>query len=62
VPVAGQHEVGARHRFGGVLWQQNFRLLWIGESVSSIGNAMAVVGVPLLAVESLQPAPSRSRR
>jgi predicted MFS family arabinose efflux permease len=58
VPVAGPHqagphEVGARHRLGGVLWQRDFRLLWIGESVSSIGNAMAVVGVPLLAVSSL---------
>jgi predicted MFS family arabinose efflux permease len=58
VPVAGPHEagpheLGAPHRFGGVLWQRDFRLLWIGESVSAIGNAMAVVGVPLLAVEAL---------
>jgi predicted MFS family arabinose efflux permease len=53
VPVAGQDETGAPHRFGGVLWQRNFRLLWVGESISAIGNAMAVVGVPLLAVESL---------
>jgi predicted MFS family arabinose efflux permease len=45
--------MGAPHRFGGVLWQRNFRLLWVGESISAIGNAMAVVGVPLLAVESL---------
>jgi predicted MFS family arabinose efflux permease len=28
-------------------------LLWIGESVSEVGNAMAVVGVPLLAVAVL---------
>jgi predicted MFS family arabinose efflux permease len=53
VPVAGQHEIGAPHRFGGVLWQRNFRLLWVGESISAVGNAMAVVGVPLLAVEFL---------
>jgi predicted MFS family arabinose efflux permease len=53
VPVAGQPEIGAPHRFGGVLWQRNFRLLWVGESVSGIGNAMAVVGMPLLAVEFL---------
>jgi predicted MFS family arabinose efflux permease len=53
VPLAGQHEAAAPHRFGGVLWQRDFRLLWIGESVSSLGNAMAVVGMPLLAVESL---------
>ena len=36
-----------------MLWQRNFRLLWVGESVSAVGNAMAVVGVPLLAVEFL---------
>jgi predicted MFS family arabinose efflux permease len=45
--------MGAPHRLGGVLWQRNFRLLWVGESISATGNAMAVVGVPLLAVESL---------
>jgi len=33
------------------LWRQrSFRLLWIGETVSQVGNAMAVVGVPLVAV------------
>ena len=53
MPVAGQHETGAPHRFGGVLWQRNFRLLWVGESISAVGNAMAVVGMPLLAVEVL---------
>jgi predicted MFS family arabinose efflux permease len=51
VPVTGQHDTAAPHRFGGVLWQRNFRLLWIGESISAIGTAMAVVGMPLLAVE-----------
>jgi Transmembrane secretion effector len=35
---------------GGLLRQRNFRLLWIGETVSAVGNAMAMVGVPLLAV------------
>ena len=39
-----------RRRFGGLLWQRNFRLLWIGETVSQVGNAMAMVGVPLIAV------------
>jgi predicted MFS family arabinose efflux permease len=38
------------HRFGGLLWHRNFRLLWTGETVSGIGNSMAAVGVPLLAV------------
>jgi len=37
-------------RFGGLLRQRSFRLLWIGESVSQLGNAMAIVGVPLVAV------------
>jgi predicted MFS family arabinose efflux permease len=40
-------------RPGGLLWQRNFLLLWTGETVSQTGNAMAVVGVPLLAVEVL---------
>src|SRR5258708_4753851 len=37
-------------RAGGLLWQRNFRLLWSGETISQLGNAMAVVGVPLAAV------------
>jgi MFS family permease len=41
---------GGGHRFGGLLWQRSFRLLWIGETISQLGNAMAVVGVPLVAV------------
>jgi Major Facilitator Superfamily len=40
----------SRRRFGGLLWQRNFRLLWIGETVNQLGSAMAVIGVPLLAV------------
>jgi hypothetical protein len=51
--VAEQDKAGAPRRFGGLLRQRNFRLLWIGESISGIGNAMAVVGVPLLAVTVL---------
>ncbi len=51
--IAGQDKARAPHRVGGLLWQRNFRLLWTGESISSIGNAMAVVGVPLLAVTVL---------
>jgi MFS family permease len=42
--------VGGDRRAGGLLRQRNFRLLWIGETISQLGNAMAVVGVPLVAV------------
>jgi MFS family permease len=42
---------------GGLLWHRNFRLLWFGESVNQLGSAMAVVGVPLLAVISLHATP-----
>jgi len=35
------------------LRQRAFRLLWIGETVSQVGNAMAIVGVPLVAVVAL---------
>jgi hypothetical protein len=44
---------GARHCFGGLLRERNFRLLWTGETVSGLGSSMAVVGVPLLAVSQL---------
>jgi Major Facilitator Superfamily len=43
----------AERRRVGLLRQRNFRLLWIGETVSTAGSAMAVVGVPLLAVTVL---------
>ncbi len=45
--------VAARQRPLGLLGQRNFRLLWTGETVSTAGNAMATVGVPLLAVTVL---------
>ena len=38
---------------GGLLRQRNFRLLWVGETVSGAGNALALVVVPLLAVTVL---------
>ena len=41
------------HRPGGLLWHRDFRLLWVGESVSGMGNAMAAVGMPLLATAVL---------
>jgi len=43
----------AERRRAGLLRQRNFRLLWIGETVSTAGSAMAVVGIPLLAVTVL---------
>jgi Na+/melibiose symporter-like transporter len=36
-----------------LLRQRDFRLLWIGETISGAGSAMAVIGVPLLAVTVL---------
>ncbi|MGO9193166.1 MAG: MFS transporter [Streptosporangiaceae bacterium] len=41
-------------RPGGLLRQRNFRLLWIGETISGAGSSMAVIGVPLLAVTVLR--------
>jgi MFS family permease len=38
---------------GGLLRQRNFRLLWFGETISGIGNAMSAFIVPLLAVSVL---------
>ena len=52
--AAGQDVTRIPRRVGGLLRQRNFRLLWIGETVSAVGNAMAVVGVPLLAVTVLK--------
>jgi Na+/melibiose symporter-like transporter len=48
--AGGADRQAGRRQLGGLLRQRSFRLLWIGESVSQLGNAMAVVGVPLVAV------------
>jgi MFS family permease len=44
---------GAKRRPGGLFWQRNFRLLWVGETASQLGSAMAAVAMPLLAVAVL---------
>jgi hypothetical protein len=49
-PREGQPDVLRHHAKAGLLSQRSFRLLWIGETVSQVGNAMALVGVPLVAV------------
>jgi hypothetical protein len=41
-------------RRGGLLHHRNFRLLWIGETISGAGSSMAAIGVPLLAVTVLR--------
>lgn len=41
-------------RWGGLLRQRNFRLLWVGETVSGTGTAMAAFVIPLLAVSLLR--------
>jgi MFS family permease len=43
----------ARRPRGGLLRQRNFRLLWAGETVSDLGDGMAVVAMPLVAVAVL---------
>jgi MFS family permease len=37
----------------GVFVQRDFRLLWIGETVSGLGNSITVVALPLIAVVAL---------
>lgn len=49
--------VKVARRRGGLLWHRNFRLLWFGETVNQLGSAMALVGIPLLAVIDLRASP-----
>src|ERR1700691_4302376 len=51
--AGGAHAGEVSTRPGGLLWQPNFRLLWFGETISQLGNAMAVVVMPLIAVTVL---------
>jgi MFS family permease len=41
------------HRWGGLLWQRSFRLLWTGETTSSVGNSITSLALPLVAVKTL---------
>lgn len=38
---------------GGVFARRDFRLLWVGETVSGLGNSVTVVALPLIAVVEL---------
>jgi MFS family permease len=40
-------------RTGGLLRQRNFRLFWTGESISEVGNSVALVVIPLVAIDIL---------
>jgi hypothetical protein len=35
------------------LWQRDFRLLWIGETTSSVGNSIVSLALLLVAVTTL---------
>ncbi|MGD0241753.1 MAG: MFS transporter [Streptosporangiaceae bacterium] len=53
MPGTDEKTARAPRRLGGILRQRDFRLFWIGESVSGAGNSMAAIGVPLLAIATL---------
>ncbi|HEX7994440.1 MAG TPA: MFS transporter [Streptosporangiaceae bacterium] len=38
---------------GGLLRQRNFRLFWVGESISEFGNSVTIVVIPLVAIDTL---------
>ena len=48
--AASEAAPGGRRRYGGLLRQRSFRLFLIGETVNQLGSAMALIGMPLLAV------------
>lgn len=45
--------MAAGRGWGGLLRERDFRLLWIGESVSAVGSAVTSVALPLVAVTVL---------
>lgn len=52
---SGGREVtgGRARRLGGLWWHRDFRLLWIGETVSKLGSNVTTVALPLVAVSVL---------
>jgi predicted MFS family arabinose efflux permease len=53
VAIAGEQAASAGRRLGGLLRQRNFRLFWTGESISEVGNSVAIFVVPLVAIDTL---------
>jgi len=43
--VAEQGETLGGHRVGGLLWQRNFRLLWVAQIVSEIGDWFYIIAI-----------------
>ncbi|GEC10748.1 hypothetical protein SSP24_84030 [Streptomyces spinoverrucosus] len=50
----GKTLVPAKRNRWGVLAQRDFRLLWVGETASGLGNGITTVALPLVAVIALQ--------
>jgi predicted MFS family arabinose efflux permease len=49
----GKQSPAMTGRRGGLLRLRNFRLFWTGESLSEVGNSVAVFAVPLVAIDTL---------
>lgn len=52
-PQAG----GRRSRAGSLLFHRDFRLLWVGDTVSQVGTMVTMLALPLLAVRTLHASP-----
>src|ERR1700727_1993327 len=49
----GEQPPAITRRRGGLWRQRNFALFWTGESISEVGNSVAVFAVPLVAIDTL---------